>query len=129
MWGLELLQSGMRKVVGYDQSVNTFWDPWIPRPRTFRPISTSPSDSVMVNELIGMEGSWDIHTLSQYFLRLDIDVILGIPLRSGLSVAVSSIESWSPIICSIVTPSVHETVLHSGHQHTRVSSRLAAPLA
>ncbi|KAF4394560.1 hypothetical protein F8388_020385 [Cannabis sativa] len=32
--------------------------------------------SVMVSDLIGVDESWDIHTLSQYFLRLDINVIL-----------------------------------------------------
>ncbi|KAF4402652.1 hypothetical protein G4B88_012437 [Cannabis sativa] len=65
----------MRKVVGDGQSVDAFRDPWIPRPRYFRPISPAPIDGVMVSELIGSEGAWDVQTLSQYFLSLDIDVL------------------------------------------------------
>ncbi|KAM6596535.1 hypothetical protein CsatA_007059 [Cannabis sativa] len=83
IWGLKLLHSGLRKVVGDGQSVDAFRDPWIPRPVSFRPISPAPIDGVMVSELIGLEGTWDVQTLSQYFLSLDIDVILGIPLRGG----------------------------------------------
>uniref|UniRef100_A0A803NXV2 Reverse transcriptase domain-containing protein n=1 Tax=Cannabis sativa TaxID=3483 RepID=A0A803NXV2_CANSA len=83
IWGLKLLHLGLRKVVGDGQSVDAFRDPWIPRPVSFRPISPAPIDGVMVSELIGSEGTWDVQTLSQYFLSLDIDVILGIPLRGG----------------------------------------------
>ncbi|KAM6553636.1 hypothetical protein CsatB_014398 [Cannabis sativa] len=89
VWGLELLKLGMRKVVGDGQSIDAFRDPWLPRPRTFRPISPAPSASVQVSELMGVDGSWDIRSLSQYFLQLDLDVILGIPLRSG-----PSADSW-----------------------------------
>ncbi|KAF4370225.1 hypothetical protein F8388_007366 [Cannabis sativa] len=59
---------GMRKVVGDGQSVDAFRDPWLPRPRTFRPISPAPNASVMVSELMGVDGSWDVRSLSQYFL-------------------------------------------------------------
>ncbi|KAM6589756.1 hypothetical protein CsatA_012361 [Cannabis sativa] len=83
VWGLELLQSGMRKGVGDGQSVHAFRDPWLPRPRSFRPISPAPSDDVMVSDLIGANGVWDITLLSNYFLRMDMDVILGIPLGDG----------------------------------------------
>ncbi|XP_060961202.1 uncharacterized protein LOC133031689 [Cannabis sativa] len=83
MWGLELLQSGLRKVVGDGQSVNAFRDPWLPRPRTFRPISLAPGGTVMVSDLIGGQGSWDVGSLSRYFMQADIDIILGIPLRYG----------------------------------------------
>ncbi|KAF4385363.1 hypothetical protein G4B88_026646 [Cannabis sativa] len=50
---LELLRMGMRKVVGDGQTIDAFRDPWIPRPRTFRPIT------------------------------MDVDAILGIPLGSS----------------------------------------------
>ncbi|KAF4358772.1 hypothetical protein F8388_022539 [Cannabis sativa] len=33
----------MRKVVGDGRSIQAFRDPWIPQPRTFRPITTAPS--------------------------------------------------------------------------------------
>uniref|UniRef100_A0A803QFX1 Reverse transcriptase zinc-binding domain-containing protein n=1 Tax=Cannabis sativa TaxID=3483 RepID=A0A803QFX1_CANSA len=73
----------MRKVVGDGRSIQAFRDPWIPQPRTFRPITAAPSGSVMVQELIDGSGAWDLNALSHYFLRLDIDAILSIPLRNG----------------------------------------------
>ncbi|KAF4392848.1 hypothetical protein G4B88_011843 [Cannabis sativa] len=72
------------KVVGDGQSVNAFRDPWLPRPRTFRPISPAPGGTVMVSDLIGGQGSWDVGSLSRYFMQADIDIILGIPLRVTL---------------------------------------------
>ncbi|KAF4349753.1 hypothetical protein G4B88_029501, partial [Cannabis sativa] len=63
-----LLNSGMRKVVGDGRSVNAFRDPWVPRPRSFRPISPAPTEGLMVSDFIGMDGAWDIPALSQYFL-------------------------------------------------------------
>ncbi|KAF4372919.1 hypothetical protein G4B88_018084 [Cannabis sativa] len=71
------------KVVGDGQSVNAFRDPWLPRPRMFRPISPAPGGTVMVSDLIGGQGSWDVGSLSRYFMQADIDIILGIPLRSS----------------------------------------------
>ncbi|KAF4358816.1 hypothetical protein G4B88_023100, partial [Cannabis sativa] len=59
--------------VGDGQSVHAFRDPWLPRPRSFRPISPAPSDDVMVSDLIGANGVWDITLLSNYFLRMDMD--------------------------------------------------------
>ncbi|KAF4401492.1 hypothetical protein G4B88_001686 [Cannabis sativa] len=46
----------MRKVVGDGRSIQAFRDPWIPQPRTFRPITAAPSGSVMGILLVGLGG-------------------------------------------------------------------------
>uniref|UniRef100_A0A803NHI3 Reverse transcriptase domain-containing protein n=1 Tax=Cannabis sativa TaxID=3483 RepID=A0A803NHI3_CANSA len=84
IWGLELLRIGMRKVFGDGHSIDAFRDPWIPRPRTFRPITPVPSASVKVHDLIDVGGGWNLQALAQHFFQMDIDAILGIPVGCGV---------------------------------------------
>lgn len=54
---------------------------WIPRPETFRPISTPtlPYDAV-ISELIDDNQSWNLTKVYQHFIKEDADLIISIPL-------------------------------------------------
>ncbi|KAL0409704.1 UNVERIFIED_CONTAM: hypothetical protein Sradi_1904800 [Sesamum radiatum] len=61
-------------------------NPWIPRPLTFKPIS-SPfllHPEAMVNELMDPDsGDWNIPLVELLFHPLDRDAILSLPLGCG----------------------------------------------
>ena len=66
--------------VGGVHDISAFQSPWIPRPRSFMPITSnveSPRDWKMSDFI--PERQWDVGLLSSVFWPMDIEVILSIP--------------------------------------------------
>lgn len=85
LWGRDLLRLGLHWRIGDGNTVNIFNDPWIPKPKLFRPISPlHPNSPRKVNELLLVNGSWNAALISQ-FLSLDLDDILLLPPLSPSS--------------------------------------------
>lgn len=78
--GRDLLGRGVRLRVGGVHDISAFQSPWIPRPRSFKPITSnveSPRDW-KVSDFIP-DRQWDVWLLSSVFWPMDIEVILSIP--------------------------------------------------
>lgn len=64
MWGLELLKKRLREFMGNEDTIRLFLNPWLPRPSTFKVITshTSCQDSheLLVSQFILPSMSWDI---------------------------------------------------------------------
>ncbi|KAL0411880.1 UNVERIFIED_CONTAM: putative mitochondrial protein [Sesamum latifolium] len=78
-----LFAAGCRWKVGSGSSIRIWSDPWIPRPRTFKPISPvrQPGGPRTVDELIDpISKDWDEAKVEESFLPIDRDVILSIPI-------------------------------------------------
>ncbi|KAK0606918.1 hypothetical protein LWI29_006286 [Acer saccharum] len=81
MWGKKLLLEGLRWRVGNGTGIKVFSDPWIPRPSSFKPISSNIDSDLRVSDLIDAERHcWDIQKLDSIFLPIDKEVILSIPI-------------------------------------------------
>ncbi|KAK6119801.1 hypothetical protein DH2020_046456 [Rehmannia glutinosa] len=80
IWGRELLKQGIRWKISDGRSVRIFEDPWMPRVKTFKPISP-PSDGgpTIVSDLIDNR-SWKSNLIKNMFWPIDHDFILKIPL-------------------------------------------------
>lgn len=68
-----------RLVVG--KGVKVFKDPWLPRPTSFRPVTTPCCDALelRVADLMMFSG-WDLTRIADIFLPLDRELIRSIPL-------------------------------------------------
>lgn len=90
MWGIDLLKVGLRKNLGNGRSIFMFNDPWLPRPTTFKVVS-SPSSEVenaVVVDFITPSLQWDKVKLNHYLLREDVEVIQTIQISS------SALDRW-----------------------------------
>ncbi|KAL0347171.1 UNVERIFIED_CONTAM: hypothetical protein Scaly_1733100 [Sesamum calycinum] len=68
---------------GLGSQIRVWKDPWLPRPRSFRPITPAPSDlnHLRVADLIDPETSdWKVDLVQQLFWPLDSSIILTIPI-------------------------------------------------
>lgn len=82
-WGRDLLQKGIRWIVGSGDNIRVFKDPWLLRSNFFRPI-TIPSNEVAevrVADLLSMTG-WDQEPISRVLWEVDHAVVRSIPLRA-----------------------------------------------
>jgi hypothetical protein len=74
---LELLKKGLVWRVCNGQSIRIWRDPWIPRPYSYRLVSTKRRCRLrFVSELIDQVGSWRVDLLNEYFIPMDIVEIL-----------------------------------------------------
>ena len=81
-----IVQRGMRWQVGNGNKIRVWHDKWIPRPCTYKVISSEKPNSTnaLVCELINRETrEWKIDKLNSWFLLEDRDAILSIPLSSS----------------------------------------------
>jgi len=81
-----IVQRGIRWLVGNDNKIRVWHDKWIPKPCTYKVISSEKPNSTnaLVCELINRETwEWNIDKLNSWFLPKDRDVILSIPLSSS----------------------------------------------
>ncbi|XP_075661932.1 uncharacterized protein LOC142631608 [Castanea sativa] len=81
-----IVQRDMRWQEGNDNKIRVWHDKWIPRPCTYKVISTEKPNSTnnLVCELINRGISeWNIDKLNSWLLLEDRDAILGIPLSSS----------------------------------------------
>ena len=70
---------GLRWRVGDGTSIRIFTNPWIPRPSSFKPITSNSNSDLRVSGLINVEQHcWDISKLDSTFIALDKEVILSI---------------------------------------------------
>jgi hypothetical protein len=77
--GLDLLKKGLIWRVGNGQSIRIWRDAWIPRPTTYKPVSSKRRCRLrFVSELIDQFGEWKIDVLLQYFVPMDIAEIMKI---------------------------------------------------
>jgi hypothetical protein len=90
--GKEVLQLGLIKRIGTGQNTKVWEDNWLPRDTRLRPITATAVDPpILVSELIDQTNrSWNIQTLETFFLPMDIEVILSIPLGT-----VRHIDQWA----------------------------------
>ncbi|KAL0403885.1 UNVERIFIED_CONTAM: putative mitochondrial protein [Sesamum radiatum] len=83
MAGLPLFRAGCRWRVGSGTQIRAWVDPWIQRPRSFRPISLLPPDlaNACVSDLIdSVSNDWKVELVNQIFWPCDSALILAIPL-------------------------------------------------
>jgi hypothetical protein len=81
--GLEIFKEGMIWRIGDGVQVNIWQDPWFPFGSTRQP-STHKGNCPLekVSELINPDTcTWKREVIEQYFLPIDIPIILSIPLR------------------------------------------------
>ncbi|KAL0289852.1 UNVERIFIED_CONTAM: putative mitochondrial protein [Sesamum angustifolium] len=82
-----LFPAGCRWRVGSGSSISVWRDPWIPCPRSFKPITLVPPTfaNLRVSDLIDPScGDWKVEHVQGVFWLLDRDCILGISLsRAG----------------------------------------------
>ncbi|KAH9719688.1 reverse transcriptase domain-containing protein [Citrus sinensis] len=81
LWGRTVIQKGSRWRIGSGNKVQVHNSNWIPRPETFRPISspTIPNEAV-VSELIDSNQNWNVIKVFQHFIKEDAELITSIPL-------------------------------------------------
>ena len=78
----DIVQAGLRKVVGNGNGVNIWEDPWVPKLPKFRIISTgsrTEEGPQRVSELM-RNGEWNVALLNQYFSSWEIEAIRSIPI-------------------------------------------------
>lgn len=76
IWGLELVRKGSRKMVGNGHSIKLFQDPWLPRPTSFKVLSSRDcEDESLVKEFITPSYQWNITRLKEYLCQDDVDLI------------------------------------------------------
>ncbi|KAK1568237.1 hypothetical protein Q3G72_022047 [Acer saccharum] len=84
VWGRSLLLKGLRWRVGNGRSIRVFHDPWLPRPSTFRPISSDPGFDLRVSDLIARNHmDWDHSKLNQFLLPIDRSIVTSIPISTS----------------------------------------------
>lgn len=76
-----MLNQGIRWKVGNGRSILVYKDIWIPRPDTFKLMSSPflPAEAV-VADIMDVENKWDLEKLQQHFMPEDVEAILRIPL-------------------------------------------------
>lgn len=81
----DLLVNGTRWQIGDGCSVRAWEDPWLPRPRDFRPLSQRGSSNMLVSDFISVDRMWNVDLVGEHFEQADVDLILTIPLsqRAG----------------------------------------------
>ncbi|KAL0311642.1 UNVERIFIED_CONTAM: hypothetical protein Scaly_2921700 [Sesamum calycinum] len=79
----DLFRAGCRWRVGTGLSIRVWSDPWLPRPRSFKPITPAPAsmEYMRVSDFIDPHShEWDMTKIRQFLRPIDSDLILGIPL-------------------------------------------------
>ncbi|KAL0322803.1 UNVERIFIED_CONTAM: hypothetical protein Sangu_1899600 [Sesamum angustifolium] len=79
----DLFRAGCRWRVGTGLSIRVWSDPWLPRPRSFKPITPAPTsmEYMRVSDFIDPHShEWDVTKIRQFLRPIDSDLILGIPL-------------------------------------------------
>ncbi|XP_024156142.1 uncharacterized protein LOC112164137 [Rosa chinensis] len=83
MKGKVLLEKGLRFQVGLGTRISVWFDPWIPRPYSFRPYSTVMEglEDLTVADLIDPDSKdWMVDWLEELFFADEVDLIRKIPL-------------------------------------------------
>ncbi|KAL0344526.1 UNVERIFIED_CONTAM: putative mitochondrial protein [Sesamum radiatum] len=78
-----LFRKGCRWRVGTGEHIRAWDDPWLPRPRSFKPITPAPvvPANLFVADLVTPDGlDWDVVRVRELFWPEDSEVILGLPL-------------------------------------------------
>ncbi|KAK2662764.1 hypothetical protein Ddye_001338 [Dipteronia dyeriana] len=78
-WGRELLSKRLRWSVGDGNGIRVFKDKWIPRPSSFRSVTSDPGTNILVYDLIDRSRrTWNREKLNQVLLPVDREAILSI---------------------------------------------------
>lgn len=73
-YGLELLKKGLIWRVGNGRSIRIWRDNWIPRPHSYKPISSQGRCRFhFVSDLLNANGAWNMDMLKTYFLPCDVE--------------------------------------------------------
>ncbi|XP_070668773.1 uncharacterized protein [Malus domestica] len=65
--GRNVLKAGLRWRVGDCRSVKVLSDPWLPTPRTFKPLSRHVDMPTMVSEFVAQGGKWRMELVKRCF--------------------------------------------------------------
>ncbi|KAL5555122.1 hypothetical protein UlMin_037358 [Ulmus minor] len=85
VWGRELLNKGLIWKIGNGLSVKAFYDPWLARPMSFKPVTKNPRmDDPTVAEFLNPLG-WNTQLLEESFWPIDIAEITNITLACDLN--------------------------------------------
>uniref|UniRef100_A0A803QMZ3 Reverse transcriptase domain-containing protein n=1 Tax=Cannabis sativa TaxID=3483 RepID=A0A803QMZ3_CANSA len=79
-WGRELLVEGLRHKIGNGFNVLVGFDKWIPGHNDFKPINYTGLATLTIANLITDKREWNIQLLNEYFLPIDVDRVVTIPL-------------------------------------------------
>ncbi|XP_050133196.1 uncharacterized protein LOC126609285 [Malus sylvestris] len=85
--GRKILKSGIRWRVSDGSNIRVIEDPWLPTPRTFRPLSRHPEMPQMVAKLVSIDETWEREIIQRcsfarvfWFgspIQLDVNVVVG----------------------------------------------------
>ncbi|KAB2597795.1 ribonuclease H protein [Pyrus ussuriensis x Pyrus communis] len=78
--GRKILKSGIRWRVGDGRNIQVLEDPWLPTPRTFRPISRPPEMPRMVADMVFIGGTWKREVVERCFNVDEAHIILSMML-------------------------------------------------
>ncbi|PON41795.1 hypothetical protein PanWU01x14_286410, partial [Parasponia andersonii] len=81
LWRSALIRCGIRWKVGAGRTVKAFYNPWIPRPTTFKPITPTnlvPSSWVVLDFILN--NRLNIEFLNQIFYPVDVEATTKIPI-------------------------------------------------
>ncbi|KAK3193033.1 hypothetical protein Dsin_024343 [Dipteronia sinensis] len=83
----DFLEAGVRWRVGNRTSIQIYTDRWIPRPSTFKILSSPElNHDAKVASLVSSSGGWNVDYIRHHFDKDDVELILHIPLSSGYMV-------------------------------------------
>lgn len=81
LWGRCVIKKGLRLRIGNGRKISVYKDNWMPRPETFKFISSQTIlEDDVVPDLINANNQYNEAKLSQHFNYEDTTVILTIPL-------------------------------------------------
>lgn len=76
LWGRELAMKGGRWRIEDGGTINIFEDNWIPREKTFKPLSLSrPLTDYRVKRFLSGSQNWNINSLTDLFVQEDVQEI------------------------------------------------------
>jgi hypothetical protein len=80
--GKEVLSRGLIRRIGNGETTRIWNQNWIPREEMMRPLACLAAEPpTMVSELIDVSSaSWDVEKIQKFFVRVDANLILGLPI-------------------------------------------------
>jgi hypothetical protein len=82
--GRDAVKQGLIRRIGTGETTNAWNQNWLPRDHMFRPLVCKKADPpMMVAEFINAPmASWNLEALNEYFIPMDVEAILAIPLST-----------------------------------------------
>jgi hypothetical protein len=83
--GKEVLRQGLIRHIGTGEKTHAWNDNWLPRDTMLRPLFCKKAEppSAVSDFIIAETASWNLQKLQEYFLPMDIEVIMAIPIGNA----------------------------------------------